>query len=987
MKMKKVVLSLAILLAFSTSAMAIDIAISTQAGWYGQAAADREMQEIVNNVKSASIQLFTASDHAALAQWVIAHTGNGQSDLLILNGQFPNTIYAPGNTQANNSLAELFLDDGNCIINTGDYMFYVVDGAGTNGEGGLRTMMDIPSISMWDDDTQVTVTADGLKYTPALRNFATDRPFHLNELANDWFAELILAQNAAGTRADPVIVKNSVTGGRLGIFYQTAGQDNDPRGEVISEWINNWYLPLVSAGTTASDPSPTDKATDIPIDTTLSWTPSKYAVARDVYFGTAFADVNAASRSNPMSVLAAQGQTDIEFSPAGLEFGQTYFWRVDEVNGAPDNTIFKGKTWSFTVEPFSYPVTPIAATASSFQAGYTPQNTINGSGLNANDEHSLTLAQMWMTGSVGPHWISYEFDKAYKLDKMWVWNSNQIIEAFVGFGARNVTVEYSQDGATWTALEGVPEFAQGTGMANYTANTTVDFGGVTAQFVKLTINSNWGGVAPQTGLSEVRFFYVPVQAFKPQPAVGAANVSVATDLNWRPGREATSHKVAIGTDSAAVAAGAGAVAVTEHSFTPVNLTLGTQYFWKVDEIGDTGTYAGDVWSFTTEAYTIVDDFESYKDSIDAQNTIWHAWIDGLTDKANGGSQVGYDQAPFAERVVVRSGGQAMPLMYDNSASAFSEAKRMFDPAQNWTAHGAKTLSVHFAGQAGNTGKLYLKINNTKVAYTGEDKDLARAGWQAWNIDLTKITGVASVRSLTIGVEGSGAKGKLYFDDVRLSPRAPEFTNPVEPGSANLIARYAFEGDVKDSSGKGRNGTANGGPTFVAGVDGQALRLDGSDDFVVVGPVGISGAAPRTISGWVKADTTTITDWTNIFGFTSSPDGVSGKSFDMNKRGGANQYCIHAYGWERNIMAIDLEWHHLAATYDGTTVAWYGDGQFVASEAWVLDTQDLVHMGKRAHAAGGNFPGSIDEVRIYNKALSADEIAWLAGRRLPVHRAQ
>ncbi|MBW7990102.1 MAG: LamG domain-containing protein, partial [Planctomycetes bacterium] len=50
------------------------------------------------------------------------------------------------------------------------------------------------------------------------------------------------AQNDAGTRADAVIVANAATGGRLGIFYQTASQDDDPRGEVMSEWINNWYL-------------------------------------------------------------------------------------------------------------------------------------------------------------------------------------------------------------------------------------------------------------------------------------------------------------------------------------------------------------------------------------------------------------------------------------------------------------------------------------------------------------------------------------------------------------------------------------------------------------------------------------------------------------------------------------------------------------------------------------------------------------------------
>jgi len=990
MKMKKAALILSVAMVLSTNAMAIDIAICTKAGWWGQAAADQEMQDIVNNVKGANVQLFTVGDLPALANWVIAHTGDGAPDLLILCGNFPETIYRSGNAQPDGSLAELFLDDGNTIINTGDYIFYVGT-SGNNDAGGLTNMMDVPAAAMWGDDSLATSfvpTAEGRLYTPSLPTAPCNRPwFPAQFVGTDWSVELSLAQNSDGSQVMPGILRNSVTGGRLGAFFQVADQFTDIRGEVISEWINNWYLPLVAAGTTADNPAPADKATDVAIDTMLSWSPNKTAATHDVYFGTAFADVNAASRSNPMGVLAGQDQAAVEFDPGVLDFGQTYFWRVDEVNGAPDNTIFKGKTWSFTAEPFSYPVTPTKATASSYQIGYTPENTINGSGLNADDQHSMSLSDMWMSDVAAPHWISYEFDKAYKLDKMLVWNSNQIIEAFVGFGAKSVTVEYSADGETWTALEGVPEFAQATGSPDYTANTTVNFGGVTAKFVKLTINTNWGGVAPQTGLSEVRFFSVPVQAFRPQPAAGATNVSVETDLSWRPGREATSHKVAIGTDSAAVAGGAGAVAVTGHVYTPADLLLGTQYSWKVDEVGASGEYAGDVWSFTTQQFNIVDDFESYKDSLEAQNTIWHTWIDGLTDAANGGSQVGYDQAPFAERTVIRGGVQAMPLTYDNSSSAASEAKRAFDPAQNWTAHGAKTLSVHFAGTIGNTGKLYVKINNAKVAYNGADADLARPGWQAWNIDLTKVSGAASVRSLTIGVEGSGAKGKLYIDDIRLSPKAPEFINPVEPPAANLVGRWSFEGDVKDSSGKGRNGTANGGPTYVAGVDGQALHLDGTDDYIAVGSVGISGAAPRTLAGWVKADTTAITDWTNIFGFTSSPDGVNAKSFDMDKIGGSTNYCIHVYGWERVILPIDLEWHHLAATYDGTTVAWYGDSQFVASEAWALDTQDLVQMGKRAHAAGGNFPGTIDDVRIYNTALSADEIAWLAGRRMTVNKQQ
>jgi len=54
----------------------------------------------------------------------------------------------------------------------------------------------------------------------------------------------------------------------------------------------------------------------------------------------------------------------------------------------------------------------------------------------------------------------------------------------------------------------VPEFARAPGQSGYAHNATVSFGGVSAKFVKLTIEKGWGAT-PSTGLSEVRFFYIP----------------------------------------------------------------------------------------------------------------------------------------------------------------------------------------------------------------------------------------------------------------------------------------------------------------------------------------------------------------------------------------------------------------------------------------------------------------------------------------------
>jgi regulation of enolase protein 1 (concanavalin A-like superfamily) len=371
------------------------------------------------------------------------------------------------------------------------------------------------------------------------------------------------------------------------------------------------------------------------------------------------------------------------------------------------------------------------------------------------DLHGTDPTTMWMSAGKLPNWIQYEFDAPYKLHELWVWNSNQLIEPYIGFGAKDVTVEYSVDGATWTALAGVPQFAQGTALPTYTANTIVKFGGVTAKYVKLTINKSWSSVATQTGLSEVRFFYVPVQARLPQPAAGATGVSVSTALNWRPGRDAASHKVYFGTDPNAVANGtAPAKTVTAHAFDAGSLLYGTTYYWKVDEVG-TATYPGQVWSFTTQEFAVVDDFEGYNDT---DNRIYDTWIDGWTNGT--GSTVGYLQAPFAETKIIHSGKQSMPLEYNNVKTPFySEAQRTFDTTQNWTTNGADTLSLWFQGYPVG----FLDKGNNAYTMSGSGTDIWNNSDQ-FRFAYKSLSGNGSItaRVDSIGSTDVWAKGAIMI---------------------------------------------------------------------------------------------------------------------------------------------------------------------------------------------------------------------------------
>jgi len=600
----------------------------------------------------------------------------------------------------------------------------------------------------------------------------------------------------------------------------------------------------------AYSPSPPHEATDVPRDVVIGWLPGIYANKHDVYFGTVFEDVGSADRSDPRGVLVGQGQSPATYEPDDrLDFGRTYYWRIDELNAPPDSTIFKSTVWSFTVEPFAYPIAGenVTATASSQTENQGPENTVNASGLDVNnlDLHSTDLTDMWLSAPAGqqPTWIQYEFDKAYKLHEMWVWNHNGLMEPMMGIGFKDVSIEYSVNGTDYTTLGTTHEFAPGTGAAGYEHNTTVDFGGASAKFVRLTANSNWVGFLVQYGLSEVRFLYIPIQAREPSPDSGATDVDVDVTLGFRAGREAAKHDVYLSTDEQAVIDGTAPVnTVTEASYsTP--LDLGSTYYWRVDEVNDAETpttWQGEIWNFTTPEYLVVDDFELYNDldpGDPGSNRIFNTWIDGYGITTNG-SIVGYDVPPFAEQDIVHGGSQSMPLFYDNTSASLSEVTANTNDlpiGSNWSIGSPQALVLWIYGDPGNaaTDHLYMKIGSSKVIYDG---DIVRAQWTQWTIDLAALgVNLNNVSTVTIGLErtgGSGGSGVIFLDDIRLYGTAPAVSFPPDP-EENLTVNPSFESP--DLGPGGTEQWADYVDNWIIGNQGGCYLEDGT--WQVVAPDG------------------------------------------------------------------------------------------------------------------------------------------------------
>jgi hypothetical protein len=385
---------------------------------------------------------------------------------------------------------------------------------------------------------------------------------------------------------------------------------------------------------------------------------------------------------------------------------------------------------------------------------------------------------MWATaeGQALPAWIRYEFDKPYQLHEMLVWNYNGV-SFLTSIGLQDVTVEYSTDGENWILNDSVSVFNKASGKDDYAANTTVPFGDIPVKYVKINVNSNWGGdFIAQYGLSEVRFMHIPVNAREPDPEDGATDISIDVTLGWKPGREASEHNVYISDDEQSVINGtAPVVTVSQSAYGPLSLDLGSIYYWRIDEVNNANAipvWEGGTWSFTTIEYLVVDDFESYNDIAEGQegsNLVYLTWIDGYDNPSVNGSTMGYSSGASMETSTVHGGGQSAPVLYDNTSASLSEVTVSTNDlafGSDWSVGSPEKLTFWFYGDPNNstTDRMYVKVNGVKVTYDG---DLTQAQWQEVTIDLASLSiNLANVTSLTIGFESNGS-GMVFIDDLRL----------------------------------------------------------------------------------------------------------------------------------------------------------------------------------------------------------------------------
>jgi len=224
----------------------------------------------------------------------------------------------------------------------------------------------------------------------------------------------------------------------------------------------------------------------------------------------------------------------------------------------------------------------------------------------------------------------------------------------------------------------------------------------------------------------------------------------------------------------------------------------------------------------------------------------------------------------------------------------------------------------------------------------------------------------------------------YFDDVKV------FEVGETPPQGGLVGYWSFDEDsgtvANDSSGNSNHGTLNNGPVWVDGRFGKALSFDGVDDYVRIEPsLSLDVTSQVTVEAWVYPRAY-VDNTGHVSHIISRCNYSGGHIYVLSTYPDSYKisYSVNPYSGEKSSIA-DLPlnvWTHLAMTYDGSYIRLYINGELDSSYAQtgsIFTTTNWLAIGCKPTGPWGGagtyayFNGIIDEVRIYNRALSQQEI--------------
>jgi hypothetical protein len=742
----------------------------------------------------------------------------------------------------------------------------------------------------------------------------------------------------------------------------------------------------------ASDPDKARAITPVPGTTVtladatpLSWKAGQSAAKHDVYFGASENDVNDADTTDTAGIYQGR-QNLVIFTPAeALELGKTYYWRIDEVE-ADGTTIHTGNIWSFSILDYIL--------VDNFENYDTGDNQIwyswhdglgygeptippyfagNGTGAAVGDETTSSFTEETIVNS-GRQSMPY------------LYNNNK--QGFLKYSEATKTLTKARD---WTE-QGVKA------LSLWFRGYPPYLGGFTEAPAGTFTMSGEGADIWDTSDQ----FHFAWQQLSSSGSIVAKVLSVQDTDPWA--KAGVMIRDTLDADSAhamvAVTPGNGVwfgrrTAAGDISVSDSLAGLTAPYWVKLER-----TIGGLVRAYYS-----------------ADGSSWTQLGSSIPINMNTPMYIGL-------AVTSHNPGVTCQAVFSNVTS--NGTGTWTDQDIGLTNNEAAQMYVAIANNNGTTGTVY---------HDNPDATLIFA-WTQWNIDLKEFidqgVDLTDVNSISIGFGDkdnpqAGGSGKMYIDDIRLyqpryvpdkvTPLKADFTGDGIVDFKDLrimfddwlqsdytvaattpqppVSWWKFDNNASDSA-DGNSGTTRGNPTYAAGNSGQAIRLDGNDyvDFGNQTPLDF-GTGDWTVSAWIKttqsgttdADKGTIyakgADQTDGIRYTLAVNEVTSGLITLT----TDDNVTKAQATGNTIVNNDL-WHHVAGIRKAEQLLVYVDGALdgtgTVPAGYDLSgtTQTNAYVGVIVDNRDGTlfkyFTGSIDDVRIYNYALSDTDILSVAG---------
>ncbi len=730
----------------------------------------------------------------------------------------------------------------------------------------------------------------------------------------------------------------------LGFDYRSYPLWNE-NAYALLEMAVNWALGTTGPLTQARSPRPRDGAIDVLQDADLSWTAGTYADKHDVYFGTGSDDVSESSRTNPQNVLVSQNQEDTAYDPPGLlEFGQSYYWRIDEFNDTEPNSPWKGNTWSFKV--IDHFIVEDFEDYNDYSPDEIFSTWFDGYGIETN-------------GALVGH--DADFSKG-----------EHIVETTIVHGDDQSMPFFYDNSGTATYSEAERAFSP-------TQDWTREGVGILSLWLKGhpayvgSFTEGPAGTYTMTASGEDIWNNSDQFHFAWKEVSGAASIAAKVESveNVHPFAKAgVMIRDTLDADSANAAL----------FITPEN---------------------GVRFQFRNATGGITDRF--FMEGITAPQWVkLERTVGGLVRAYYSTNGTMWTQLDLT--TVTMNTPMYIGLALTSHDTALTcEAK-----FSNVTSDGTGQWVNQDIGMLSNEAEpIYVTVEDgsgTSATVYHDDPGAALIDtWREWDINLKEFSDagvvLTDVSKMSIGFGGAGdpqpgGSGLVFFDDIRLY-LSRQVDLVITDG---LVAYYAMENNIEDASGNGLHGTVVGGPTYAEGLTGygMAMDFDGTDDVVELGKFDVVGGI--TLATWIKPDDFEINDarvitkaneWSgDSHWWMLSTMSETSLRFRLKTDEGPGTATL--------ISDPVLEagaWAHVAATWDGSMMRIFKDGVEVASQekggsAVAVDPAVSVAIGSQPSDAFASdpshvakfFDGLIDEVRIYNRALAGLEVLYLAGSK-------